>query len=42
MEKKTKLYNLIFAKNRKLISETIHYEEGARFFENPTKIQLLK
>lgn len=40
--KKTKLYNLIFAKNRKLISETIHYEEGARFFKKPNKNTIIK
>ena len=40
--KKTKLYNLIFAKNRKLISETIHYEEGARFFRKPNKNTIIK
>ncbi len=40
--KKTKLFNLIFSKNRNLICETIHYEEGARFFKKPNKNTIIK
>ena len=40
--KKTKLSNLIFSKKRKLICETIHYEEGARFYQKPNKNTLIQ
>ena len=40
--KKTRLSNLIFSKNRNLVSETIHFEEGARFYQKPNKNTLIK
>ena len=40
--RKTKLFNLIFAKNRDLVCETVHYEEGARFFQKANKNTLIK
>jgi len=40
--KLTKLSNLIFSKNKKLICETIHYEEGARFYKKPNKNSIIE
>jgi len=35
--KKTPLYKIILGKNRNVLGETMHYEEGARFWKKPNK-----
>ena len=41
MRKKTPLSNFIFNK-KNIIGETIHYEEGARFWKKPNKNLIIK
>ncbi len=40
--KKTPLSNFIFNKKKNIIGETIHYEEGARFWKKPNKNLIIK
>ena len=40
--KKTPLYEIIIGKKKKIIGETIHYEEGARFWKKANKNLLIQ